>query len=99
MIGTEISPALQAAIEAVVRQELARFGVGEVEVIDSEDADGDPLILVNVHYRDSEAEPDFRVASKTLTKLNDKLFELKEPRFAYIRHKVPEATPEPRGRR
>ncbi|KST58794.1 hypothetical protein AO398_20120 [Methylobacterium sp. GXS13] len=99
MIGTEISPTLQAAIEAVIRQELGRFGVSEVEVIDSEDADGDPVILVNVHYRDPEAEPDFKVASGALTKLNDKLFELKEPRFAYLRHKVPEAMPESRGRR
>lgn len=99
MIGADISPTLRAAIEAVVWRELGRFGVSEVEVTESEDADGDPVILVNVHYRDPEAEPDFKVASGALTKLNDTLFELKEPRFGYIRHKVPDAMPEPRSRR
>lgn len=96
MFDTEISPALQDAIEAVVRQELGRFGIAQIEVIDRKDQDGDPIIEVRVHYGDSDAEPDPKVASRTITKLNDRLFELKERRFAYISQVVPEPAPEPR---
>lgn len=98
MIGTEITPALHAAIDAVVREQLGRFGVRDVEAIETEDAGGDPIIQVKVHYNDPASEPDPRIASETLTKLNDRLFELREPRFAYLRHMVPEAAPSPRHR-
>jgi hypothetical protein len=98
MIGTEISPTLHAAIDTVVREQLGRFGVRDIEAIEAEDAGGDPIIQVRVHYNDPASEPYPRIASETLTKLNDRLFELREPRFAYLRHMVPEATPSPRRR-
>lgn len=98
MIGTEITPALYAAIDDVVRAELGRFGVRDVEAVEAEDAGGDPIIQVRVHYKDPDSEPDPQVASETLTKLNDRLFALREPRFAYLRHMVPEATRGPRRR-
>jgi hypothetical protein len=98
MIGAEIAAELRSAIEAVVRNELGRFGIHDVEVIESEDAGGDPVIQVLVHYNDSESEPDPPVASEAITKLNNRLYELREPRFAYLRHMVPEAAPSPRRR-
>lgn len=98
MMGVEITPALHEAIDEIVRAQLGRFGVRDVEAIADEDAGGDPIIQVRVHYNDSASEPDPRIASETLTKLNDRLFELREPRFAYLRHMVPEATPIPRPR-
>jgi hypothetical protein len=98
MADTEITPALHAEIDTVVRRELGRFGVESVETIDSKDQDGDPIIQVLVHYRDSKAEPDPKVASETVTKLNDRLYELRERRFAYIRHEVPEAVRRSRAR-
>lgn len=98
MVDTEITPALQDAIEAIVLQELGRFGIAQVEAVDREDQDGDPIIEVRVHYSDAGAEPDPKVASQTITKLNDRLFELKERRFAYISHVVPEPARRPRLR-
>lgn len=98
MFDTEITPALRDAIEAVVRHELGRFGVAQVEAIDRKDQDGDPIIEVRVHYSDADAEPDPKVASQTITKLNDRLFELKERRFAYLSHLMPEPAPRPRLR-
>lgn len=98
MIGTQITPELCQAIDAVIRKELGRFGVRDVEVIESEDAGGDPVIQVLVHYNDPESEPDPWVASETITKLNDTLYALREPRFAYLRHMVPEAAPSSRRR-
>ena len=98
MFPPEITPALHAAINAVVRAELGRFGVRDVEAVEVEDAGGDPIIQVRVHYNDPDSQPDPRVASDTLTKLNDRLYELREPRFAYLRHMVPEAAPGPRRR-
>ncbi|KQT16570.1 hypothetical protein ASG40_17910 [Methylobacterium sp. Leaf399] len=98
MVDTEITPALKDAIETVIRQELGRFGIAQVEAIGTEDHDGDPVIRVLVHYSHADAEPDPKVASETITKLNDRLFELKEPRFAYISHDVPEVVRRRRGR-
>lgn len=98
MIGTEIALGLHSAIEAVVRKELGRFGVHNVEVIETVGAGGDPVIQVLVHYNDSESESDPRVAFEVITKLNDRLCELREPRFAYLRHTVPEAVPSARRR-
>lgn len=99
MTDSEISPALHDTIERVVRDELGRFGVHTVETIEAEDADGEDAILVLVHYTGSGGEPDPMVASKTVTILNDKLFEMKERRFAHLLHRVPDAIRQPRPRR
>ncbi|MGU3540484.1 hypothetical protein ACLBXP_21690 [Methylobacterium sp. A54F] len=93
MAGTEISGDLREAIEAVVRGELGRFGVERVDVAAVEDTSGDPALLVSVHYGAPDAEPDPQVAAGTITKLNDRLFALKERRFAHIAHRVPERAP------
>lgn len=90
MDENDIRPDLSEAIEALVRRELGPFGVERVEVLDAEDHYGDPAIRVLVHYRNTDADPDPRVASTLITKLNDLLFERKERRFGYIAHRVPE---------
>ena len=98
MIGTEIAPELHSAIEAVVRKELGRFGVHNVEVIETADAGGDPVIQVLVRYNDPDSESDPRGAFEVITKLNDRLYELRKPRFAYLRHIISEALPSARRR-
>ncbi|WP_298958135.1 hypothetical protein [uncultured Methylobacterium sp.] len=97
MPDIEMTEPVHAAIEQTIRQELGSFGIERVESIETEDHDGDPTILVLVHYRDANAEPDPQVAAATITKVNDRLFQLDEPRFAHILHKVPD--PAPCGRR
>lgn len=94
----EISADLHSAIEAVVREELGRFGVGEVEVIEAEDHEGTPSILVLVHYAEANAEPEPKALSDTVFRLNIVLFERKERRFAYVLHKIPETAPKSRRR-
>lgn len=91
MESTEIRPDVQVAISELVLHELARYGAERVEAVDAEDHQGDPAILVLVHYRSPDAMPDPMVAAALITKLNDRLFELKERRFGYIAHRVPDA--------
>ena len=90
MDANDSSPAVSEAIEALVRRDLGPFGVDRVETLSDEDHLGDPAIRVLVHYRDADANPDPRIASALITKLNDLLFESKEHRFGYIAHRVPE---------
>lgn len=95
MGDTDLARTVEAEIEGVVRAELGRFGVERVEVVESEDSDGTPSILVLAHYH-AGAAPDPKVAAATITKVNDKLFTLNEPRFAHIAHRMPDPTPAPR---
>ncbi|MCF4130045.1 hypothetical protein [Methylobacterium sp. SyP6R] len=78
MSDTEISAEVLDAINAIVLEELGRFGIKTVEVVDAEDSDGDASILVLVHYERPDAEPDPQVASSLIMKLNDRLYTLKE---------------------
>ncbi len=98
MGDTHLSQSVEAEIEGVVRAELGRFGVERVEVVESEESDGTPSILVLAHYR-AGAAPDPKTAAATITKVNDKLFELNEPRFAHISHRLPAPAGEPPRRR
>lgn len=98
MVESGISVPLRSAIEEVVQHELGRFGVERIEVVEREEWDGTPALWVLVHYRSADAEPDPKVAAGTITKLNDRLFALREQRFAHIAHRVPE-TERPARRR
>lgn len=90
MFDMEITPETQAAIEEVVLDEVRRFGATEVRVIESEDHDGDPALFVMVHYDTADARPDPKVLSTLVFKVNDRLHQLKERRFAYLAHRIPE---------
>jgi hypothetical protein len=69
-----------------------------VEVVDAEDADGDPALLVRVYYSSPEADPDPKVAASLVLKLNDTLYAMNERRFAHVAHKIPEQSRQARRR-
>lgn len=79
-----------AAIEGVLRAEMAPFGLRNIEVIAGEDHDGDPVLFVEVTY-DAEGRPiEPKVVAGLTTKLRDRLWELGETRFPHVRHAFPE---------
>lgn len=73
-------------IEEVVRAEMDRFGLDRVTVTPGEDHDGDPILLIEAHYRLSDQPVEPKVMAGLATKLRDRLWSLGETRFPHVRH-------------
>jgi hypothetical protein len=90
MIGnsarTPIKPKVKAAIERILRANLSRYGFVGATIEPREDHDGDPAIFVDAQYQLSDEPVDSRVTLATLSMLRDRLINLGEDRFPYLRH-------------
>ncbi|WP_019995906.1 hypothetical protein [Aureimonas ureilytica] len=82
---------LRSAIVELVEAELGSAGIESIDVIETEDHDGDPALLVEIHYSGDDSAFDPKRASTLVTKLNDRLFELGEKRFAYVEYGASDA--------
>ncbi|MGH6719851.1 MAG: hypothetical protein ACREER_11075 [Alphaproteobacteria bacterium] len=74
------------AIKRIIRREVGRFGLRDVRVSPGEDHDGDPVLMVNVDYDETEVPVDTKVVAGLTTKIQDELWRLGEERFAHLHH-------------
>lgn len=86
MIAQVVREDVIAAIETIVRQEMEPFGLKSVKVTAAEDHDGDPTLAIDAEYRSAGRAIDPRVVAGLVTKLRNRLWDLGEMRFPYIRH-------------
>lgn len=75
-----------AAIRRIVRGDMGRFGLRTMSVEAGEDHDGDPVLFVDVYYDRSERPIDTKVVAGLVSKVQAKLRDLGEERFAHLRH-------------
>lgn len=85
-----VSKEVQAAIERVLHDRLDRIGFESVDVLETTDHEGDPILQIVIHYRrigDSvDPTPTFSLARY----LRDELRPLGEQRFPHFTHRFPE---------
>ena len=74
------------AIRRILRKEVGRFGLSTVVVTPGEDHDGDPALFIHARYRRTPRPVDLTVVNGTLHKVRQRLLDLDEERFPYIRH-------------
>lgn len=81
-----ISPEILSFIEATVREMMAPYAVREIRIRASEDHDGDPAIFVDIDHDLSTTPVDTKDLRRLSKRILDRLWELGEDRFAYVRH-------------
>jgi hypothetical protein len=90
MKSEPVSAQAIAVIRDVLQQDMLRFGLEEIDVRVAPDHTGEPSLWIEVRYG-LDGEPiDPRATAGLVTKLHDRLWELGEERFPYIRHIVPD---------
>jgi hypothetical protein len=93
-----ISPDIVRFIEARYREAMAEFGLRSVKVSAQDDHAGDPSIFIDVEFDLSERPIDLKRLWDVHERIRDYLWDIGEPRFAYVRHHFHEdqASAEPR---
>lgn len=89
----EVTDALQSAITAALHDHLAPYGLRSVEIRPETDHDGDPILLIEAHYGESDQPLDSRetyAAGKAVRRL---VHDHGETRFPHIRHLFSEDHP------
>lgn len=86
MIEIILDKSVKDAITDVVRREMARFGLRDVQAAVGTDHDGDPVIFVDVDYGHAGEAVDVKTTAGLVTKLRDRLWTMGETRFPHIRH-------------
>jgi len=82
----EVPEDLVRRIKAVLHQRLEPYGLDRVDVFPTEDHDGDPILMVEAHYAESDRGVDSRetyAAGKDIRRI---VREMGETRFPHIRH-------------
>ncbi len=77
---------VKAAIVRIITRAMKPYGLREIKVSAGEDHDGDPVLMVDVYYVESERPIDTKVVGELLSKVQDARFKLGEERFAHLRH-------------
>jgi len=83
---TPVSPEIVALIEKTIREAMAPYGCRSIDVRAGEDHAGNPAIFVEATYDLRDEAPDLGVTSRILTPLVDKMWDVGERRFPYVRH-------------
>lgn len=80
------TPEVTGAVEQALRERLAPFGFEYAEIRPERDHDGDPILLVESHYRLSERPVDSRETYAAAHEARQAARERGERRFLHIRH-------------
>ena len=80
------SPRVAEAIEQALRERLEPFGFERADIRPERDHDGDPILLVEGHYRLSDRPIDSRETYLAAQEARRAARELGERRFLHIRH-------------
>ena len=81
-----ISKKVESAIEHVLRKRMSSYGYRDARSYVGTDADGDPVIMVDVNYDLIEKPIGADATFGLTTALRDELAKLGEFRFPHIRH-------------
>jgi hypothetical protein len=84
MLATKIRPEVEAAIREEVERALPGL-VAECNIRPGHDHDGDEAIYVDVRQHLSNTPFDSEISLELSYQVNNRLFALDEPRFAYVR--------------
>lgn len=86
IVKDKIEPEVIAAIDKIVRPAMAPFGFKKLKVRADEDHDGDPILAVEVFYSSDDVPIDTKVVAGLVAKVQDRLLQMGEERFAHIHH-------------
>lgn len=81
-----VDPAVRAAIEATIRQAMARFGYRSTDIQPGRDHDGDPVLFVHVTYDESRVPVAPEVLAELTHAVRRTAWQHGEERFPHIRH-------------
>lgn len=81
-----VSPALAAAVEAVLRPKLAPYGLTSLQITPGFDHDGDPAIFVDAEYTLTKIPVDANILLTLIGEVRDVLAAQGEYRYPYIKH-------------
>lgn len=81
-----VSPALAAAVEAVLRPKLSPYGLTSLKITPGFDHDGDPVLFIDGEYKLTKTPVDARVLLTLIAEVRDVLSEGGEYRYPHIRH-------------
>ena len=86
MIVHDIRPEVLRAIEDSIREVLHEYELESYQIEPKEDASGDEAIFIDLNYRLSQQPFETVMTSKIRNAVMDRLLELQENRFPYVRH-------------
>ena len=86
----KLSPEVVAAIDAILRARMARWGYTHADIRPGYDHDGDPVVHVDAHYALRSEPLDPRAALGVDGEVIDAIQALGEERFPHIRHRFHE---------
>ncbi len=86
-----ISEATRGKIDGILRGELASYLVdgphGRIEFHIENDSDGDPMIVIDVHYNQRGEPLSGAKLNRLLVRVRDELLQTGDSRFPHIRHR------------
>jgi hypothetical protein len=81
-----LEPNVKQAIERMLRERLAPFGLVRTDIRVGRDQDGDPVLFVDVYYNRLDHAVEAKATFGLASALRNAVAELGETRFPYIRH-------------
>lgn len=86
MIINDIRPEIKQAIQDSIGTYLADYELERFSIEPREDFDGDDAIFVDIFYKFSPRAYDPEISSTLQLNVLEKISDMQEPRFVYIRH-------------
>jgi hypothetical protein len=85
-----ISDDLRTIIDTVLQRELGGIGFERAEIAESTDQDGDPILVITIHYRKIGASIDPTPTFSLARHLRSRMREIGETRFPHFTHLFPD---------
>ena len=86
LMSEQVSEQVRQAIDEILRKDLEPYGYQRAEIEAREDHSGDPAIFVDALYGRTDLAVDVDVVARITHKLRNRLWELNEERFPYVKH-------------
>jgi hypothetical protein len=83
---TDVPNDVKAAIEGVLRRRLAAYGYRGADIRVTSDMDGDPILMIDVHYSPVDGAVSSKATFGLVTQIRETLAKLREGRFPHVRH-------------